>query len=227
MPHTALLLFSKTASAEARDKTLINRSRNSNFLAIDALIKRAHNIARQSALPLFIHSEKDQRGLTFGEKLHSSVKYVFDQGFEKVIVIGNDCPRLSLSHIHNAVYQLETHDHVLAPTKKGGIYLAGYCRSSFAPHYNDIRWQSEFAYHDLCASAQQRKITVYHLLYLDHIKKAKDHLQDFYHLPVVDTFKLFIQSILSSIYNLYSASSVFFKLRDACVIVLRGPPVIF
>jgi rSAM/selenodomain-associated transferase 2/rSAM/selenodomain-associated transferase 1 len=74
-----------------------------------------------------------------GVKLESAIRDELARGAQKVIVIGSDCPRLSSSHLADAVDALDTHDLVFGPATDGGYFLLGLttlCQGIF----RDIPW---------------------------------------------------------------------------------------
>jgi rSAM/selenodomain-associated transferase 2/rSAM/selenodomain-associated transferase 1 len=57
----------------------------------------------------------DRIRLAFGES--------FARGSERVVVVGSDCPRLSATHLRDALSRLDGVDVVLGPADDGGYYL--------------------------------------------------------------------------------------------------------
>jgi rSAM/selenodomain-associated transferase 1 len=49
----------------------------------------------------------------------------FADGARSVVLIGTDCPDISLNHLRAAFRYLENHDLVLGPAFDGGYYLIG------------------------------------------------------------------------------------------------------
>ena len=223
---TALLLFSRTALQESASKKLVAGNKKQNFIAIKNLIERSKGIAKQSGLPLFIHTEQQQRGNTFGEKLQASINDVFEKGFEKIIIIGNDCPQLSLKQIDIACVQLENFHQVLAPTNNGGVYLMGFTKNRFYKEMANIRWQTENVYDDLKKLAALKNATVYHLTFLSDVNNYVDLTNELSYLSAGNEFKILILSFLSSFKKTLYKSTDYFKKFLRSVLVLRGPPAI-
>lgn len=134
---TAILLFSRTAGEEAVAKRLAaHGSKTPNTRIADALIRHSAQTARTSGMPLVCAFSDAQRGGTFGERLAGAVEDVFAQGYEKVIVVGNDCPAITPALLLHAAARLRITDTVLGPAADGGVYLIGltrwaYCREAF------------------------------------------------------------------------------------------------
>lgn len=77
-----------------------------------------------------------------GEKMSNAFKTSFEEGTEKVILIGSDCPTLTGAIMEEAFNKLNENDVVFGPSKDGGYYLIG--MSSFCPKVlSDIAWSTE------------------------------------------------------------------------------------
>jgi glycosyltransferase A (GT-A) superfamily protein (DUF2064 family) len=221
--HTALIFFSRTAAAEASCKQLLNGGTKQNYKAVDVLIQSSRKVAEKSGVPLFIFTENQQKGNSFGEKLSTSVQSVFDKGFDKLIIIGNDCPQLTAQNIQQAAFQLETFDQVLAPTRKGGAYLIGLTQKTFNKEtFTTVRWQSSFAYNDL---EKLFSFSVFHLPVLDDVNDFADLRKQIFYLSKIDSLSIYLISIIASILK-YSARIVYlnspFSVRF--LFRLKAPP---
>ncbi|MFQ5661346.1 MAG: TIGR04282 family arsenosugar biosynthesis glycosyltransferase [Gammaproteobacteria bacterium] len=88
--------------------------------------------------PVELHS---QQGSNLGERMYHAIKEALGHaGY--ALVIGCDCPELSLSDIHTACRKLRgEHDVVLGPCEDGGYYLIG-AKSVDEGIFNGIEWGS-------------------------------------------------------------------------------------
>lgn len=66
-----------------------------------------------------------QRGLDLGERMYHAFKSIFSKNYFKAIIIGSDCPQLSVEILNEAFNKLDSRDFVLGPAKDGGYYLLG------------------------------------------------------------------------------------------------------
>lgn len=66
-----------------------------------------------------------QDGKDLGEKLSNSVNWGFQEGANKVVIIGTDCPGITPDIIEEAFQELSYCDIVLGPAVDGGYYLIG------------------------------------------------------------------------------------------------------
>ena len=126
--NTAILLFSRSASAEASAK--FSGSGHGERVA-KTLIDRTRKTLRQSGFPVYHLDESNQLGRCFGEKLESCLSRVFRLGYDQVIVVGNDCPQLRAGHLRKASRLLSQGREVLAQDRRGGIWLMGVREAAF------------------------------------------------------------------------------------------------
>ncbi|MFH2044089.1 MAG: TIGR04282 family arsenosugar biosynthesis glycosyltransferase [Pseudomonadota bacterium] len=85
---------------------------------------------------------KDQPEGNLGHKMHSVFKLGFAQNYERICIIGTDCPDISHFDIQKTFELLKTCKLVLGPSKDGGYYLIGL--SGFYPQlFEDIAWSTE------------------------------------------------------------------------------------
>ena len=60
-----------------------------------------------------------------GERMQQAFAAGFNQGYQRICIIGSDCYELSTPLIEQAFAQLDTHDAVIGPSTDGGYYLLG------------------------------------------------------------------------------------------------------
>lgn len=81
-----------------------------------------------------------QSGRSLGDKMKAAFAHVF-RYHSKAIIIGSDCPFISLRDIETAHQQLDQFQYVIGPSKDGGYYLLGMQRG--APDvFKDIAWST-------------------------------------------------------------------------------------
>lgn len=146
---TAILFFSRSASAEARQKRLFT-SYKTNKNIYTAFISQTQKTINQTGLPHFILNEEQQCGNSFGQKLSHGIQSIFSKGYNNVIVLGNDCLQLDANTINTAASSLATHHLVLGPTLNGGVYLIGISKANFnVINFENIHWQSQSVFEEL------------------------------------------------------------------------------
>ena len=157
-PDIAILIFSRTAKAEASEKRLLYRDSKKKALA-SLMINRTKQVAKASGLPTFFYSENLQIGSTFGERFTNAIESIFNKGFEKVIALGNDCLAVSENDILQAAELLEKTPSVLGPSTDGGVYLLGIQKQAFQKEaFLNIDWQTECVFQQLSSLNKNIKI---------------------------------------------------------------------
>lgn len=147
--ETAILFFAQREFEESISKPITCQNRQSIMLW-RKMNERALKTIKKTNLPFFISDEACQNGNTFGDKLSGAISKVFARGYEKVIVIGNDCPKLKCDHLLEASAKLKTTDAVLGADFKGGVYLIGVSRVSFnTKAFSAVSWQTSTVFNEL------------------------------------------------------------------------------
>jgi rSAM/selenodomain-associated transferase 1 len=84
---------------------------------------------------------RPQEGDSLGPRLTSAFAGAFDEGHERVVAIGTDCPGLGPSHLLETLERLPQVDVLLGPALDGGYYLVG--ASRFEPRlFEGIDWST-------------------------------------------------------------------------------------
>lgn len=142
--QTAILIFSRSASQEARVKTFDQRvGPKGNRAIAQQLIHHTLGTAKRTRLPVFLYGSNAQFAHCFGENLANAIESVFAKGYTKVISIGNDCPNLSTAVLLEVSRRLTEQNLVLGPAADGGIYLIGLTRSAYQRQdFLDLPWET-------------------------------------------------------------------------------------
>ena len=127
-------------------------------------------------LPYFISDETTQTGTTFGEKLSTAVQAVFDQGFENIIIVGNDTPGLTAQLIHDTYFSLGQNDLVLGPDYNGGAYLIGLAKGVFNKKmFANLSWKTSKVFQQLQAFSEEKLFHLGVIFELYFFKKANNY----------------------------------------------------
>lgn len=82
-----------------------------------------------------------------GNKMSHSFLETFEKGFEKVLIIGTDCPEITPELLHEAFEVLEENDAVIGPALDGGYYLLG--MKSYHPElFLNMKWSTSSVYEE-------------------------------------------------------------------------------
>ena len=71
------------------------------------------------------YKKEIQTGRDLGERMKNAFASGFEQGYQKITIIGTDCFELSSEIITQSFERLEHHDAVIGPALDGGYYLLG------------------------------------------------------------------------------------------------------
>ncbi|MCP4295684.1 MAG: glycosyltransferase [Proteobacteria bacterium] len=101
---------------------------------------------------------KEDLGLNMLDAFNRS----FEQNYQKVVIIGTDCPEISSSTLEIAFSSLEDHDLVVGPAYDGGYYLIGLSKE-IPGLFSNITWGSESVFDETMKHCTKDNIG-YHLL---------------------------------------------------------------
>ena len=124
--QTAILIFAQSAKRDSLTKGIMRGEQ-----LFDQLTREAVEKAEASGLPFFHIGEQHQHGEHFGLRLANAIQCIFDKGYEKLIIIGNDSPDLQAASLTKAAGIVEEGIPVLGPSMDGGVYLLGLHQSDF------------------------------------------------------------------------------------------------
>lgn len=149
--NTAILLFTNNARIDATRKHFFtNDGFSKNKDVVSKLIDSTTKKIEKTNLPYFIISTEQQVGNTFGERLSNAISNVFNNGYNNVIVLGNDCPEITSGHILEANSLFNSHQLIIGPTTKGGTYLIGISKKTFhKASFEKLKWETSFLFKDL------------------------------------------------------------------------------
>ncbi len=232
--NTAILLFSRTATAEAAAKPLSLGKRSAESVAA-FLVNHAKKLTAKTQLPVFFFSEKQQRGDTFGERFANAFEDVFTLGFEHVISIGNDCLTVSTADILTAAKSLESipltqsvipqGGAVFGSTTDGGAYLIGLDKSIFQKNdFQNIHWQTHSTFSELVQFIEKQAFTPFLL----SEKSDIDTLVDWG--KILQVVSPAIKKTLLRLFNIGAPTPLvraFLPINDrflSTAIALRAPP---
>lgn len=110
----------------------------------DALYCHTRRAVQSSGLPVLAIDDAQQRGGSFGARLANAFADAFAAGYEHVIAVGGDCPRLHEVDWPLVAAQLNDGNPVLGPTSDArGAYLIGLSRTQFDREtFAALPWQS-------------------------------------------------------------------------------------
>ena len=94
-----------------------------------------------------------------GARMTDYFQGAFEQGMERVLLLGADCPTIPTTHLHNAFARLDDCDVVIAPAHDGGYCLIA-AREQSPPLFDHGRWGDETVLERTLDLAERRNINV-------------------------------------------------------------------
>ena len=226
--NTAFLIFIRTANEEAIAKSFCSGLHKSgNRFIANRLNQQIIRTVKETNFPFFIISSKQQLGDSFGARITHAIDHVFAEGYEKLVVVGNDCPSLNTKNLLEIVDHLEENDLVLGPNLRGGVYAMGLHRKSYDNTiFKNLSWETSYLLDDFRIYAQHCQIQLLTLVLASDINNAFD----FYNLAKdLASLTLLMKQLLSFLAshakNFSTEKTIFRIFRIEHEIILRGPPI--
>lgn len=127
---------------------------------------------------------RQQSSGDLGERLWNGFRWGFEEGCDRIIAIGADCPSLTTHHIQQAFEQLLYQDVVLGPARDGGYYLIGlshphsrpFCQSFLDRQalFQNIDWSTSRVFQQTRVKACQMGFSVAQLEMLADVDRPQD-----------------------------------------------------
>jgi glycosyltransferase A (GT-A) superfamily protein (DUF2064 family) len=94
----------------------------------------------------------ESRGESVGERMCNAFRNVFDEGFDKVVMIGCVTPTLSRKIVMDAFKKISKLDLVIGPTLEGSYYLLAMSRP-ISELFDEVDWADDTAVYGQMAAA--------------------------------------------------------------------------
>ncbi|KYG80252.1 DUF2064 domain-containing protein [Roseivirga echinicomitans] len=147
--NTAILFFSRNLKEEFLAKNVgLNIHQFSNLFNL--LVQKTRRTIDQTKIPVKPLFSNEQIGSSFGERLTNGISNLFSEGFDNVIVVGNDAPELSSEDLLWVEKRLKSGKNVLGRDSHGGAYLIGVSKKDFcADEFLKVSWNTSFVFDQL------------------------------------------------------------------------------
>ena len=225
---TAILIFSRTATAEARHKTIAGRHTH-NITAHKYLLSKTISNVKDTGIPYFHFTEKEQRGATFEDRLQNSFNRVFQEGYENIICIGSDCPQLTAINLAEGKIAVESGAACFGADISGGVYLIAISQKQFkAGILEGISWHTSKAFAQLKQNFDTSGLAYILLSPYKDINDKKNLLNYLNTREINSSLKwvlLILLGFKEQFINIGLYRKLFIEVNSVCI--LRGPPVCF
>ena len=122
-----------------------------------------------------LYSKRKQTGEDLGERMLNAFDNGFQEGFEKVIVIGSDMYDIKTIDIENAFQELEKHEYVIGPASDGGYYLFG-MKTLNSKVFKNKEWGTSSVLNETLNDLQQEDVKLLETRNdVDLLEDIKDH----------------------------------------------------
>lgn len=118
-------------------------------------------------------AKRQQAAADLGGRMKAAFADVFSEGYQQAVIIGSDCPQLSVEHVQAAFGALQNLDVVIGPASDGGYYLLGMKRLHSAL-FEEITWSTETVYRRTLDIISKSKLSFALLPVLTDVDEEKD-----------------------------------------------------
>ena len=117
-----------------------------------------------------------QQGNDLGRRMEHAFAQTIQQGAERILLIGADCPDINADIITSGLEKLNSHDLVLGPTADGGYYLIGLCAPGNKTKilFNSINWGTDQVLEQTLIQARKGGLSCTLLPQLHDIDRPED-----------------------------------------------------
>ncbi len=112
-----------------------------------------------------------------GQKMKDAFQVAFDEGYQKIIIIGGDCAELTEEIIGKAFLHLEKSPVTIGPAQDGGYYLLG-MNSMIERLFQDKKWSTSEVLPETLKDLEALKIKPILLPTLNDVDEWKDLPED-------------------------------------------------
>lgn len=189
MKNSALIIFQKNAELGKVKTRLAKDLGDQKALAIyEKLCDITHQVCSQLNVEKYVYYSsfvpdnkpqgptyrmRLQSGENLGDRMLNAFEDLFQSNFQKLIIIGTDCPEISAELIQKAFDQLDSKDVVIGPAEDGGYYLLG-MNKLISSLFKGISWSSEMVFDQTKSIIEAKKLTYYLLPMLSDIDRLED-----------------------------------------------------
>ena len=115
-----------------------------------------------------------------GTRMTEDFRKAFEEGYDKVVIIGSDIPDLSVEIINEAFNSLNSNDSVIGPSEDGGYYLIGFnSDTSYQDCFKNISWSTDKVFAETVMCYRKGEIKYTKLRILKDVDYEEDIPQEF------------------------------------------------
>tara|TARA_R110000796_G_scaffold118864_1_gene232783 strand:- start:158209 stop:158826 length:618 start_codon:yes stop_codon:yes gene_type:complete len=155
-------------------KRLLERTKSiTQPLAVDKTVFYDRDLGKNDLWSVEGFSKALQTKGGLGEKMLAAVQSAFQQGYERICVIGSDCYDLTTEILEEAFSALEKHDAVIGEAVDGGYYLIGMNRL-ITEVFQNKKWSTEEVFPSTIQDFKNKGLSYFQLPVLNDVDTEED-----------------------------------------------------
>lgn len=119
------------------------------------------------------HSKLVQEGKDIGERMKNAFTKGFQDGYDRIVLIGSDLPDINEKHIENGFKALNESEVTFGPAEDGGYYLIGLSEIN-TYIFENKPWSKSHLLHETLDELKQKKVSFKLLETLNDIDTFED-----------------------------------------------------
>jgi uncharacterized protein len=163
----------KMAALKVYQKLLEITERETRGVNAAKLVAYSEYVERDDLFSAGMYEKMIQAGEGLGERMCNAFEKSLEMGFEKIVLVGSDCPDIRSKHFITAFEKLESADVVIGPASDGGYYLIG-LKKVYNELFKGISWSSPEVLNQTMEKMEQMELNYTFLKELSDIDTEKD-----------------------------------------------------
>jgi len=147
-----------------------------NTLYAEKTVYYSEEIWEKDIWDTAIYKKKVQSGVDLGDRMANAFLDGFNNGFDKIIIIGSDMLDLNKEDLEHAFKTLDANDYVVGPAEDGGYYLLGMKKYN-ADLFANKTWGTDTVLADTLNTLEGKKTA------LLAVKNDVDYYEDIKDIP--------------------------------------------
>ena len=119
------------------------------------------------------HDKFVQEGVDLGERMKNAFTKGFNDGYDRIVLIGSDLPDINSNHINKGLEALKTNDITFGPAEDGGYYLVGLSKTHLFV-FNNKPWSENHLLEETLNEIKEKQISFTTLDTLNDIDNFED-----------------------------------------------------
>ncbi len=154
-------------------KLLVQTKRVTEALSATRRVYYSTRIEKNDLWDDEVYEKKVQYGESLGTRMQNAFAEGFEDGYQRIVIIGSDCMELATSDIEDAFGALHSHDVVIGPATDGGYYLLG-MKKLHKKLFQNKKWSKESVFLDTMEDIISEELAHYNLRTLSDVDNIQD-----------------------------------------------------